>query len=229
MVRRLTLAFLALLAAATLAVPASASTPRTMDSSSNRARLQRVLTDWAARQAAGQGRIIITRRDPQTGETLAADFEYACNPSATAWTTKAAWASGTVLEDRMCDREDDLGDVRTYLYARTRRGGTAIQSDWDFDDDGTEPVAMWVHSYTTGKEYGWKDYASNPSFNDIFGTSFVQVANIPDCSTVAGNDTYNGFIVNYQANPYGADAKSGTKDENSAQQINSFLDCGHQS
>lgn len=222
---RLTAVLIATLTALTLAIPASASA-----TSTDTARVQRAVARFNARAEKGLGRVVLTR-DPETGATIAADFEYACNPSFTTWNTKAAWGSGTVLEDRGCLREDDAGNVRFYLYARTRRGGTAILSDWDFYDTsgGTHNVRSWVHSYTTDKDYGWKDCCSNPHFNDIFGESFVQVANIPDCSQVAGNDYYAGFILAYQANPYGADEKSGEKDEASVAVTNSFLDCGHQS
>lgn len=171
---------------------------------------------------------------PTLPRASAADFEHGCNPSATTWNVKAAWPSGTVLEDRGCLREDDAGNERFYLYARVRRGGTPILADWDFYDPGGDPpgslgVYSWIYSSTTDKVYGWKDNASNPPFGDIFGESFVVVANIPACSQVAGPDVYQGFIRNYQVNPYGADAKSGEKDENSTPQSNSFLDCGHQS
>jgi type II secretory pathway pseudopilin PulG len=215
-----------LAAALALAVaPAAQTSPSPAVDTARAERVARAVQRFTARAARGEGRVIVTR-DPQTGETIAADFEHGCNPGSSTWNTKAAWGSGTVLEDRGCLREDDSGDERFYLYARTRRGGTAILSDWDFADPNT---FAWIYSWTTDKQYGFKDNASNPPFGDIFGESFVVVANIPDCSQVAGNDLYQGFIHAYQVNPYGADAKSGEKNENSTQQSNSFLDCGHQS
>lgn len=157
------------------------------------------------------------------GPAVAADIEYDCNPSSSTWDLKGAWGDGTVLEARTCLHSDSLGDVRAYSYWRTRRGTTAIQSDWNLG--GSNAIMQgWVYSGTTQHEYGVKE---TQYWNDIFDTSIVRLANFPDCSTVAGSKRYQGFFHGVQANPNGAtNGASGWKDSFSLEANDTFLNCG---
>jgi hypothetical protein len=144
---------------------------------------------------------------------------YACNPSSSTWNLEGAWPSGTVMESRACLREDTTtGLVQAYTQFRTRRGGTAILSDWDLN--GTNGPLTQTYYTISGdiSLYGYK-----ASFGDQFDTSIVTLPSFWECKgSITGPVEHQGHISGVSANPNGTqDGASGYK---SAISLNAFND-----
>ena len=139
------------------------------------------------------------------GMQTSGDFIYGHHPGGGAYSLKGAWGSGTVLEARGYFVEKAGGDVYAATRWRTRRGGTAISSDWNTGGSNSTTRSDY-HSYTTGYDYG-----ARSDYPDYLATSAILLQSYPDCSQVAGVDTYQGFTFDVTANPAGSDPVSGSR------------------
>jgi hypothetical protein len=153
---------------------------------------------------------------------VSGDFVYGHNPGGGDYAVKGAWGDGTVLEARGYYVERGDGKVYVATRWRTRRGTTAVLSDWNTGGSNSATYSE-ILSFTTGFFYGHRE-----DYPDYVGTSSILLQSTPDCSQVAGVDNYLGGTFQVTANPQGANPVSGLKDQSGANQSNNILDCGEQ-
>jgi hypothetical protein len=157
------------------------------------------------------------------GFQVSGDFIYGHSPGGGDYATKGAWNSGTVMEARGYFVEKAGGDIYVATRWRTRRGTTAILSDWNTGGSNSDTYSV-IDSYTTHFSYGYRD-----DYPDHLSTSAILLTSYPDCSQQAGVDTYAGGTFIVTANPAGAtDTVSGNKNQLADQQVNNLIDCGEQ-
>jgi hypothetical protein len=147
--------------------------------------------------------------------------KYACNPGPSEWALQGAWPSGTILESRVCLRYDTTTNlVQAFSEWRTRRGGTAIQSDWDLNGTHGDNTQAWYS--ITGKidQYGFRQ-----SFGDAFNTSYVVIQSFWECDGEVGTVEHRGHVHNVSADPNDSDGPSGYKDAASRYAINANPSC----
>lgn len=157
------------------------------------------------------------------GMQVSGDFIYGHFPGGGAYETVGAWSDGMVMEARgyFVERGSD-GKVYSVTKWRTRKGTTAIQSDWNTGGSNSS-TESYYHSYTTGFHYGFRD-----DYPDFIGTSAIQLNSAADCSQVAGVDTYQGFTFAVTANPAGSNPVSSPHNEVTDFEQNNIMDCGEQ-
>lgn len=153
---------------------------------------------------------------------VSGDFIYGHNPGGGDYATKGAWADGTVLEARGYFVERSDGKVYSVTKWRTRKGTTAVLSDWNTGGSNSATYSEYL-SYTTGFTYGHRD-----DYPDYLATSAIQLNSNADCSQVAGTDRYQGVTAAVTANPAGPNAVSGSKTQGTDFEDNNIMDCGEQ-
>ena len=156
------------------------------------------------------------------GFQTSGDFIYGHEPGGGDYAVKGAWTGGTVLEARGYFVENSIGDVYAATRWRTRNGGTAVLSAWNTGGSNSGTFTSY-DSFTTHFEYGRRD-----NYPDYLDTSAILLQSYPDCSTVAGVDTYGGGTYDVTANPNGSLPVSGSKLQLTDLETNNIMDCGEQ-
>jgi hypothetical protein len=154
---------------------------------------------------------IATARDVDAA--MLAVSTYACKPSATGWETQAAWGNGTVVEGRGC-LQYGSPNVRARTELRMRRGGTALQGNWDLTS-----FMSRVHDYTTALNVGTKD-----DYVDVIGASYIVKYSNWGCMPGSGSHLHIGEGFNWRATPPGG-SRSGYHSTFSHQPNNGFILC----
>jgi hypothetical protein len=135
---------------------------------------------------------------------------YACNPTPSTWNVVARWGDGSVMEARTCLQHDpNTGYVRTKSQWRTRRGTTALLSDWDLDINGDNRwFQTQVYSISFDYPFAWR-----ADFSDVFNTSYLALYSRWSCY---GSTTqrYQGMAWDLRATPPGL-TRSGYHQNNS--------------
>lgn len=146
---------------------------------------------------------------------------YACNPGTENWVLQGVWPSGTIMESRVCLRYDTTTQlVQAFSEWRTRRGGIAIQSDWDLNGTHGDNTQAWWSITGKIKQYGFRQ-----SFGDAYDKSYVVIQSFWECDGSVGTVEHRGHVHNVSADPNDSDGPSGYKDAASRYAINNYPSC----